>query len=186
MLNRWESFYVIVGSAAGALIGLQFVVITLITDRSTSRLAEANAAFLTPTIIHFGVVFLLSAVISAPWTEIGPVSAVWGLVGLGGMIYAVFVARHLRVQTVYRPVLEDWLFHLLLPLVAYVLLAGGACFAQSWQASSLFVVAAALLLLLLVGIHNAWDAVTYHVFGQRRDPSKEEESGISSENEDEL
>jgi uncharacterized membrane protein HdeD (DUF308 family) len=27
-----------------------------------------------------------------------------------------------------------------------------------------FVVGAATLLLLFVGIHNAWDAVTYHVF----------------------
>src|SRR5205807_4175372 len=29
-LKEWESFYVIVGSSAGALIGLQFVVVTLI------------------------------------------------------------------------------------------------------------------------------------------------------------
>lgn len=32
-LARWGSFYVIVGSAAGALIGLQFVVLTLIAER---------------------------------------------------------------------------------------------------------------------------------------------------------
>lgn len=31
-LAAWESFYVIVGSSGGALIGLQFVVITLIAD----------------------------------------------------------------------------------------------------------------------------------------------------------
>ena len=31
-LSGWENFYVIVGSSAGALIGLQFVVITLIAD----------------------------------------------------------------------------------------------------------------------------------------------------------
>ncbi|PYR18792.1 MAG: hypothetical protein DMF98_25350 [Acidobacteria bacterium] len=30
---EWDSFYVIVGSAAGALIGLQFVVLTLIAER---------------------------------------------------------------------------------------------------------------------------------------------------------
>ncbi len=33
-LSPWESFYVIVGSSGGALIGLQFVVVTLIADRS--------------------------------------------------------------------------------------------------------------------------------------------------------
>jgi hypothetical protein len=32
-LGEWESFYVIVGSSAGALIGLQFVVIALIAER---------------------------------------------------------------------------------------------------------------------------------------------------------
>ena len=32
VLAGWENFYVIVGSSAGALIGLQFVVITLIAD----------------------------------------------------------------------------------------------------------------------------------------------------------
>ena len=31
-LSGWENFYVIVGSSAGALIGLQFVVITRIAD----------------------------------------------------------------------------------------------------------------------------------------------------------
>jgi hypothetical protein len=31
-LAEWANFYVIIGSSAGALIGLQFVVITLIAD----------------------------------------------------------------------------------------------------------------------------------------------------------
>ena len=34
-LAGWENFYVIVGSAAGALIGLEFVVVTLIADSPT-------------------------------------------------------------------------------------------------------------------------------------------------------
>ncbi len=40
-LKHWESFYVIVGSAVGALIGLQFVVMTLIAERPPPRAAEA-------------------------------------------------------------------------------------------------------------------------------------------------
>jgi hypothetical protein len=67
-LAGWENFYVIVGSSAGALIGLQFVVITLIASRPVAPgLAQAGAAFATPTIIHFGSVLLLSAILSAPW-----------------------------------------------------------------------------------------------------------------------
>ena len=36
-LAPWDSFCVIVGSAAGALIGLQFVVMTLIAERPPLR-----------------------------------------------------------------------------------------------------------------------------------------------------
>ena len=45
--HEWESFYVIVGAAAGALIGLQFVVMTLIAERPHLAAPEAGAAFVT-------------------------------------------------------------------------------------------------------------------------------------------
>ena len=68
-LNGWENFYVIVGSSAGALIGLQFVVITLIAGRPIARgEAQAGDAFATPIVVHFGVVLLLSALVSIPLT----------------------------------------------------------------------------------------------------------------------
>ncbi len=103
-----ENFYVIVGSSASALIGLQFVVITLIADMPVAR--EAGDAFATPTIIHFAAVLLLSAVLSAPWHGIGTAAVLWGVAGLSGVVYTVIVARRLRVQTAYRPDFEDWLF----------------------------------------------------------------------------
>jgi hypothetical protein len=60
VFGGWQNFYVIVGSSAGALIGLQFVVITLIAARPIAGDAQsAGAAFATPTIVHFGVVLLL-------------------------------------------------------------------------------------------------------------------------------
>ncbi len=167
-LAAWNSYYVIVGSAAGALIGLQFVVMTLIAGRPARPAAEAGAAFATPTIVHFGTVLLLSAVVNVPWGDIGTVSVVWGLVSLSGMVYAVVVARRVRVQTTYKPVVEDWFFHVLLPFAAYAMLAGSAYVAHAHARPALFIVGAATLLLLFVGIHNAWDAVTYHVFTSRR------------------
>jgi hypothetical protein len=70
-----ENFYVIVGSSAGALIGLQFAVITLIAERPTAHAdARAGDAFSTPSVVHFAVVLLLSAVVSAPWDGIGGVA----------------------------------------------------------------------------------------------------------------
>jgi hypothetical protein len=169
----WENFYVIVGSSAGALIGLQFVVITLISDIPVERDAEkAGHAFATLTIVHFGTVLLLSALLSAPWHEVAPAAVAWGVLGLAGIVYSAIVARRMRIQAAYKPESEDWLFHCVVPLTAYATLAVPATRAQTEGA--LFAVAAGSLLLLFVGIHNAWDAVTYHVFAQR---TKQHEPG---------
>ena len=173
-LAAWNNFYVIVGSAAGALIGLQFVVMTLIADRPRLRTPEAGAAFATPSVVHFGVVLLLAAVASAPWQALSAVAVVWGGVGLSGIVYAVVVTRRLSMQTVYRPVCEDWVFHVVLPCAAYAVLAGAASVAHSHARPALFVVGAAALLLLFVGMHNVWDAVTYHVFHKTGEPPKAE------------
>jgi hypothetical protein len=173
-LSGWVNFYVIVGSSAGALIGLQFVVMTLIdTMPITRKDAQAGDAFSTPTVVHFGAVLLLSAAASAPWGGIAPAAVLWGLVGLGGVVYVVLVARRLRSQTVYRPVFEDRLFHVWLPCAAYAVLAASAGAAYSHPHPALFLVGAAALLLLFVGIHNAWDIVTYHVFMNRREKKDE-------------
>jgi hypothetical protein len=173
-LDGWENFYVIVGSSAGALIGLQFVVMTLIAGRPIDRdEAQAGDAFSTPSVVHFGVVLLLSAVLSAPWDGVDTLTVLWGLVGLGGTAYLVVVARRMRAQTAYRPVFEDWLFHVLLPLAAYVTLAASAFAARPYRRLALFLIGAVALLLLFAGIHNAWDTVTHLVFvgkqGRRED-----------------
>ena len=172
-LAEWGSFYAIVGSAAGALIGLQFVVMTLIAERPLIRAAEAGAAFATPTIVHFGAALLLSALLRAPWQTITIAAALWGLMGFSGVAYAVIVARRMRKQAVYQPQFEDWLFHVVLPLAAYAILALSPFAARSRTRESLFGVGAAALLLLFVGIHNAWDGVYYHVFVNKGDADAE-------------
>jgi len=164
-LAGWENFYVIVGSSAGALIGLQFVVMALIASLPRAPgSAQAGAAFATPNIVHFGCVLLLSAVLCAPWHGMGGPAIFLGLLGLNGVAYEIIVARRMQKQTAYRPEFEDWLFHILLPFAAYVALAVSAYAALPHARQALFGVAAAALLLLFAGIHNAWDAVTYHIF----------------------
>ena len=166
-LARWDNFYVIVGSAAGALIGLQFVVMTLVAERPPLRAAEAGAAFATPTIVHFSMVLLLSALLHAPWETTTPVALLCGMTGIGGGIYTVVTARRMRTQMTYKPDFEDWLFHALLPLSAYVLLGASAPAILSHARDALFAVGGATLLLLFSGIHNAWDAVAWHVLVNR-------------------
>lgn len=168
-LAGWENFYVIVGSSAGALIGLQFVVITLIAEFPAVRDAErASSAFATPTIVHFGAVLLLASIGSIPWHSVGAAANSWGVLGLAGAIYVIIVSRRMRIQQAYSPQFEDRLFHVLLPFAAYATLIGSAYAARSNMGGALFAVGTAALALLFVSIHNAWDAVTYHVLVSRR------------------
>jgi hypothetical protein len=168
-LIAWDGFYAVVGSAAGALIGLQFVVMTLVAQRPPPRAAEGGATFATPTIVHFGTVLLLSALVQVPWNSIVVAAAVWGVIGLSGLAYASITTRRMWRQNFYQPEFEDWLFHAMLPLLAYAILALSAFAIPSYTREALFGVGAASLILLFVGIHNAWDAVAFHVYTRKQD-----------------
>ncbi len=162
-LADWNSFYVIVGSSGAALIGLQFVVMALIADIRPRSSARTISAFGTPTVVHFGGALLVSAIMSAPWPSLVAASIALVICGLAGLGYGAVVLNHTRHQTVYRPVWEDWLWHTILPGAAYAAIALGALFLRSVAHVALFPVGAAALTLLFVGIHNAWDTVTYLV-----------------------
>jgi hypothetical protein len=173
---EWETFYVIVGAAAGALIGLQFVVLTLIAEGPSLRgVAEASAAFMTPTIVHFSAALFLSALVSVPWQSITPSVILWSLTGLVGLAYTAIVIARMRRQAAYKPQFEDWLFHVVLPIAAYAILVISAVAAPSHTHEALLGFGAATLLLLFIGIHNAWDGVAYHVFVVRRNAESRDE-----------
>jgi len=165
---------VIVGAAAGALVGLQFVVITLIADRPRLRMRDAVVAFATPAIVHFTVSLWLSALMRAPWPGIQAPAVLWGVTGLAGFIYTAIITQRMRTQSVYSPVMEDWIFHAVLPLLAYASLGISAVAVQAQERVCLFTVGGVTLLLLLIGIHNAWDAVTYHVLVHMQDAERSE------------
>ena len=166
-LATWQNFYVIIGSAAATLTGLMFVVVTLMAGVRVrvSSPSEAFATFNTPNVVHFCAALLVAAILSAPWQALWHASLLLGLSGLGGMIYVVIVLRRARRQTDYQPVLEDWLWHTAFPLISYTALVVAAVVLLGNPALALFVIAAVALLLLFIGIHNAWDAVTYVVVG---------------------
>ena len=173
-LAGWESYYVIVGSSAAALTGLQFVVIAIVADLSQRASGDQISAFGTPSIVHFCVALLTSAALSAPWHRMASAAVVLGIVGLAGLLYVAIVIRRARRQEGYKPVLEDWIWHAVLPVVAYGLIAGGAVSMTRAEHEALFVVATATLLLVFIGIHNAWDTVTW--LALRRVQEREHES----------
>ena len=159
-LSRWENFYVIVGSSAGALTGLQFVVMALVAEAPTSSMLEIRA-FGTPTVVHFCASLLIAAVLSAPWPDLSGADITLAVCGLAGLVYAITVIRHARRQTGYSPDAEDWAWYAVLPLLSYLALTVSSVLLHSHTAPSLFVIGGAALLLLFIGIHNSWDSVTY-------------------------
>lgn len=176
-LEPWESFYVIVGSSAAALTGLQFVVIALIAESSRRSTRHEIGAFGTPTVVHFCAVLLIAAILSSPWDRLTSAGIAIGLAGAAGFLYAIIVIRRARRQKGYKPVLEDWIFHTFLPVLSYASLVVAALTLHAHPPSSLFVIAAAALLLLFIGIHNAWDTVTFITVEQSRERA---ESGVGN------
>jgi len=168
--TAWESFYVIIGSSAAALTGLQFVVIALSADSRVPRGQEAVSAFGTPTVVHFCAVLLVSAILSAPWGTIANAGLVLSACGAAGIVYTLIVIRRARAQKGYKPVLEDWLWHTLFPLISYGALLAAALRVAAHPVPCLFAIGTTALVLLFIGIHNAWDAATY-MASQPKEPS---------------
>lgn len=168
LLNEWQNFYVIMGSAAGGLTGLQFVVMALIADMpAMEQESQAVATFSTPSIVNFGVVLLLAAVLVMPWHSLTPVSIIWGVAGVVGILYTAFTGWRFNKQRAYIPVFEDYLFRVIMPVIGYAVLGAAALTAKIHERAALFQVAAVSLLLLFIGIHDAWDNATYLVFYKR-------------------
>jgi hypothetical protein len=160
--QAWENFYVIVGSTAGALIGLQFVVLTLISEASmVAGSGEAITAFGSPNVVHFCAALLVCAIFSAPWQGLGPPGVAIAVAGVCGFIYSVVVLRRAMRQRDYKPVLEDWIWHAVLPMAAYAALVHAGIRLARVPGDTLYVVGGSALLLVFIGIHNAWDTVTY-------------------------
>lgn len=167
LLARWENFYVIVGSSAGALTGLQFVVIALIAEAEAAGSMLEIRAFGTPTVVHFCASLLIAAILSAPWPNLASAGIALAICGLAGVLYAGTVIRHARRQSAYAPDAGDWLWYAGLPVFGYLALGISSILLPQFPAPSLFVIAGTALLLLFIGIHNSWDTVTYIAIGRR-------------------
>jgi hypothetical protein len=174
VLTAWENFYVIVGSSAAALTGLQFVVVTLISaERGRASMGDI-AAFGTPTVVHFCVALFVGATLSAPWESLVNAGIAISGCGIAGTIYALVVIHRARSHARYKPVLSDWIWHVMLPLMAYLALLIDGIMLSRIPSEALFAIAASVLLLVYIGIHNAWDAVIFVTVTGLPDDEKQE------------
>ena len=161
-ISTWQNFYVIIGTSAGALTGLMFVVITLISNSNTHQKSRLSVdAFGTPIVVHFCMALLIAAILSAPWEALWNASLLLGLTGLGGVIYLVIVVLRTRRQADYQLVVEDWVWYLAFPFISYLLLLIAAILLPSYPMPAMYIIGGITVLLLFTGIRNAWDTVTF-------------------------
>lgn len=175
LLEGWDNFYVILGSAAAGLMGLTFVIIALLSDRRRAH-PSGMSGYITPTIVHFGTVFASAAFLSMPHLNMKILSLGFGVTGTGTLIYTgVIVANIRRFASDYTPVLEDWLWHAILPTAVYGSLLVMAFLIWRQPQQTMYGIAASLTLLLFIGIHNAWDvAVSVTLQRKKEGPNKTE------------
>jgi hypothetical protein len=156
-LVGWDNFYVMIGSSAAALTGLTFVVIALASDARRIE-PQGMRAFVSPTIVHFETVLAVAAFLSVPRQSMISLSIGLGAVGAAGLTYSGITGASMRqMGKGYVPVGEDWLWHVIFPIVVYLALLGMAFLIWKEPDAALYGVAAASTVLLFIGIHNAWD-----------------------------
>ena len=187
-LAGWSNFYLVTASAAAALTGLQFIVQTLMTPESFRRFSGGDpesgiAAFATPTVVHFSVAMMVSAILCAPWPGYAGLQATIGAIMAGALVYQAIVFRRTRRQKVYATTAYDWVWYVSFPAVAYAFILAAAVagpFAAPWPP---FLCAAGVLVLLGVGIHNSWDSVTYMTIVSLRSGRREEAAAAEAASE---
>jgi hypothetical protein len=181
MTEGWGEFYFMIGSSAAGLIGLLFVVATLTADIEQHRALKGVKLFMTPTVFHFAVVLVISAL--ATTQEIHP-DALAAVMGAAAFLGIVYIAQ--RLAGLLRPkAVEDWtdiLFYGAVPMIGYIALGGAAWSVYATQPFAALLTAGLMLGFLLLGIRNAWDLVTWIAPRTgRSDPRAEPVEGPSKE-----
>jgi hypothetical protein len=162
MFAGWDSFFLLVGGAAGALIGLLFVVASLPTGIERESRMRGASLYMSPTVFNFAVVVVISGMALAPRLPPAQIAAVTGACGLVGAVHLGLVTGGIGSRnTPAPPHWSDVWCYGVAPLALYLALAGVAAataLASSWAPEA---IAGLCLVLLLIGVRNAWDLVTW-------------------------
>jgi hypothetical protein len=162
MFEGWGEFYLLAGSAAAVLIGLIFVVVTLMQDRPRSSVLNGSKLYMGPVVLHVTFVLVLSATALIPGVSPTEFAVVAGTVSIWGLKRGMISTQGIRALTgADKPHWTDMWFYGVIPTLLYVLLAGVSFAAWQglpWAAQG---VAAVITAGLLLCIRNEWDLVTW-------------------------
>ena len=168
MFEPWHEFYLMAGGAAAVLIGLIFVVISLMQDRSRSSVLIGSKLYMGPIVLGVSFVLVLSAAALAPgidgksFAAIAAIVAAWGL---ARGIRSTFGIGQLKDEVHWTDV---W-FYGVIPSAFYLGLAAIAiAFWTGWSCAR-EALAGFVTLGLLLAIRNEWDLITW--IAPRSDPA---------------
>ena len=162
MFTHWHEFYLLAGSAAAVLIGLIFVVVTLMSDRPRSSVLAGSRLYMGPVVLHVSFVLALSAAALAPGISGPQFAIVAGVVAVWGLARGVMSIAGIRARDGEdTPHWTDSWFYGVFPSLLYVGLAAvawGFWNGAAWPPNG---VAAVITGLLLISVRNEWDLVTW-------------------------
>jgi hypothetical protein len=163
MFEHWGEFYLVTGGAAAVLIGLIFVVVTLMQDKPRSTMMSGSRLYMGPIALHLSFVLVLTAAALAPditptqYALIALVVALWGI--YRGIVSTVGIARLRWAED--PPHWTDKWFYGVFPTVLSLGVAEVAWAFWAGEPWAVDGVAAAVTAILLLAIRNEWDLVTW-------------------------
>jgi hypothetical protein len=169
LLGPWHDFFSLAGGAAATLVGLMFVAASVGAGVFTAERQTALRSFLSPTVVAFSIVLGSCLIGVLPAATCVIPGALLLALGAFGVLYALLIWRRMIGDGAFQQIdLEDRLWYVTLPTVAYAILtAAGAAFFLAPDIS-VPVLAAGMCALLLTGIRNAWDMTTWAVMRRGR------------------
>ena len=159
MFEGWSEFYLLVGTAASVLIGLIFVVISLMQDRSRSNVLVGSRLYMGPIVLGVSFVIVLSAAALTPGLSRCGMAVITGAVALWGLVRGIMSTAGIRqISEVHW---TDVWFYGVFPGLLY--LALGIVALGFWMDCLLADegLAATITLSLLLAIRNEWDLITW-------------------------
>ena len=119
MLEGWHDFFVLLGTAAAALVALLFVAVSVGVGFLSFESAAGTRMYMSPVVVHFtGVLFACAAGLVP---GLGAVSCAWifGTGATAGIVYSVIIA----MPVLRNPAtdLDDKICHGIVPPISYAL-----------------------------------------------------------------
>jgi hypothetical protein len=163
ILHDWQNFYLLTGTASATLIGLIFVAISFGARLVPTQAETAVRAFVTPTVIHFGLVLILSILTLIPAYTNQSLAVMLIFIGGIGILYSARVMRQMLLHHEKQQALNmhHWKWHLIFPVTCYFLIFGSGLALFPSFLWMLNVLALAVTGLIFIGLRNAFDLMMW-------------------------